>query len=732
MSASHDGFPPSRGSNPGTQGTRPDRRGLAAGKAGRISRAGQDRCPLAAGKRAADNAGMSISWPGPAVLASALSALVAVEATSALVGSLMTGMSFAIAVDTFLLPNAVIGVGCGVCGALIAWQRPRNPLGWLLLGAGVCQTGTAGVTPWFVAALVDGAPSWIVRTLSTVYALGWPWSISLFIPLALLVFPDGRLPGPLWRWAARAAIVGAPVQVLIFGTDPHPLGPAPSLAFPRDGRDAGWLVAPGSTGVGWLWVVSNGLLTAVLLAALLGLVVRYRRGDEQARRQLLWLLLAATVAVCLITVSRLGPMDVDAGFPIVLLLGFALVPASMTIGVLRYQLLDIRLVWSRTVTYALLTAGVILAYAGIVTVVDIVLRQEIGLGASALVTLAVAAAFNPVRVRLQRRVDRLLYGESRDPVHAASSVSAQLAAGTGDPAGVLPVLCHALRLPYAALRQTGQLLGEHGSRPAQTERFPLGQARESLGELEVGVRSGQRELSSMDRAVLNLVAAPITVALQAAAVSAATQRSRQEERRRLRADLHDGLGPTLTGIAFQADAVVNLVVSDPGRAQELSQQIRDRVTGAIDEVRRLISQLRPVALDELGLIGALREQAQLLSRRSDGTSLEITVRARSPLPGIPPEVEVAAYRIVTEALTNAVRHSRAARIDVDVALTGEPVELLLAVQDDDSRPGEQWQSGVGLESMHERVAELGGTVRAGPTPQGGLVQARLPIAGAGP
>jgi len=232
--------------------------------------------------------------------------------------------------------------------------------------------------------------------------------------------------------------------------------------------------------------------------------------------------------------------------------------------------------------------------------------------------------------------------------------------------------------------------------------------------------------------VLNLVAAPITVALQAAAVSAATQRSRQEERRRLRADLHDGLGPTLTGIAFQADAVVNLVVSDPGRAQELSQQIRDRVTGAIDEVRRLISQLRPVALDELGLIGALREQAQLLSRRSDGTSLEITVRARSPLPGIPPEVEVAAYRIVTEALTNAVRHSRAARIDVDVALTGEPVELLLAVQDDDSRPGEQWQSGVGLESMHERVAELGGTVRAGPTPQGGLVQARLPIAGAGP
>ncbi len=136
-------------------------------------------------------------------LAFGLFALAIGEGLWALVGVLVTGISFAAARDSFLIPNAVIGVSCAVCGVLIAWKRPRNPLGWLLLGAGVTQPATAAVTPWLVQALEDGAPDGLVRALATLYSGAWPWSVSLFIPLALLYVPDGRLPGRWWRSTAR-------------------------------------------------------------------------------------------------------------------------------------------------------------------------------------------------------------------------------------------------------------------------------------------------------------------------------------------------------------------------------------------------------------------------------------------------------------------------------------------------------------------------------------------------
>jgi two-component system, NarL family, sensor kinase len=236
--------------------------------------------------------------------------------------------------------------------------------------------------------------------------------------------------------------------------------------------------------------------------------------------------------------------------------------------------------------------------------------------------------------------------------------------------------------------------------------------------------------------VLELMAVPIGVALRADALSREVQQSRQaivtareEERRRLRRDLHDGLGPTLTAIAFQADAVVNLAASDPHTVEALGGQIREGVTGAIQDVRTLIYQLRPSALDEFGLVEALRRHAEAYERRADGGSLSVTVTGPSESLGLSAAVEVAAYRIVVEALTNVARHSRARSALVTVQTDRDT--LAVTVQDDGASDPTaaltSWAAGVGLQSMRERAAELGGSAHAGPTPTGGRVLARLPV-----
>jgi len=502
--------------------------------------------------------------------------------------------------------------------------------------------------------------------------------------------------------------------VLAAGADPA------GFTTTDEHRFVAWLVLPAYEQLAPLWFTREVANLVVLVIAVIGLVIRYRRGDERRRRQLLWLVLALVVMIGVVV-----PWGLFTAGPVLQLLAIALVPAAMTIAVLRHQLLDIRLVLSRTVLYVVLTAGVIGAYLGLVTVADSLLRQ--GPGTSILATLIVAVAFNPVRVRLQRVVDRALYGDRSDPVRALSRMGDQLSAGTdADSGDVLTAVCEALRLPYAALRRDGVDQAVHGTAPQLLEVIALTYRGDRVGELVVGARSGQRRLDTADRAALELLAAPLAVAVHATALSDAVQRSREEivaareeERRRLRRDLHDGLGPALTGIAFQADAAGNLVRTDPDRAVELLGSLRAAATEAIADVRRLVYALCPPALDELGLVGALRRHAEQLG----GGRAVVTVHAASDLPPLPAAVEVAAYRIAIEALTNAVRHAGAGRIDVRFEMNGA---LEMSVEDDGTAPA-SWEPGIGLASMRERAAELGGTVQAGPRPGGGRVSARLPL-----
>jgi len=400
---------------------------------------------------------------------------------------------------------------------------------------------------------------------------------------------------------------------------------------------------------------------------------------------------------------------------------------AVTVAVVRHRLLDIRLVASRALTWLLLSLGVLAGYVLLVTLLDRFVAAQLGRTALTTVLLVLVAA--PLLPRLQRVVDRAMYGDRANPARIATRLGAELSTATSGLGGVAFSIREALKLPYVGIERGTQAYASDGARPTVVVSENLIYGGEVVGTLVVGLRDGERRLADADRRVLGVLAAPLAVALHAVAVSAELQRSREqiveareEERRRLRRELHDGLGPTLTGIAFAADAAANHV-RDPARVEDLLTGLRRDARAALADVRRVVDDLRPPALDELGLLGALRERADQLSWRSDGGAIRVRVDVPEQVPALPAAVEVAAYRIATEALTNVARHSGADAAVLRLRCEG-PLEICVT---DDGPPLGDWLPGVGLRAMRDRAVELGGSFSAGPTPDGGVVRASLPV-----
>ncbi len=242
-------------------------------------------------------------------------------------------------------------------------------------------------------------------------------------------------------------------------------------------------------------------------------------------------------------------------------------------------------------------------------------------------------------------MNRAVYGAREDPVRAMAAVGARLSEVGDQPddglAEVLASLCQVMRFPYGAITVQGREIATVGrpASPLTSDRSSvhvteLNQGDESLGLLVIGLRPGESKLAAADRQILDLLAGPIAVAVRGGLLSTELSRSREqvitareEERRRLRRDLHDGLGPVLTGVVLNAEAALRLVDADPQRSAELITKLRDQTSGALTDIRRLVYDLRPPALDSLGLVGALEEYAMLLTRRADGQPLMITVQA---------------------------------------------------------------------------------------------------------
>ena len=611
----------------------------------------------------------------------AIGVLAIAQVVAAVALSTAAGLGWSRALTSFLATNGVMGVAFAASGLLIAWYRPRNPLGWLLVADGLGHATSALMAPIAQLLQDNGGPEPVLRLVLTVYMFAWPWSIALFLPMALLLFPDGHLPSPRWRYAAWAIVLTAPLFVVEMVTSPEPVSA---------GMPLGYLTFGAGSGLGWLWTVSEVRTMLALLVAVVSLVVRYRRAGETERAQLLWLLMAG-----LVVLVAIAPWAFVAGTPIAVLFAIPLVPLAIAVAVIRHQLLDIRLFVSRALAWLLLSVAALLAYVAVVTLLDSFVSQAFG--RSAFATVLVAVALAPLLPRLQREVDRWMYGDRRDPARVAGRLGEVLAAGDERGlTGVAAALRSALRLPYVGVRATSGVLASDGVAPARVARLPLEYAATTVGELEIGLRPGEQRLTASDTTTLQLVAAPLAVAIRALRLSDDLQLSqarlvvaREEERRRLRRDLHDGVGPTLTGMALAADAGANLLDADPGQTRELLGSLQRDARSALSDVRRLVDNLTPPALGELGLLGALEQRVGQLRGRPDGTMLDVRLVVPDQLPALPAEVEVAAYRIATEALVNVARHAVATSAVIEVRCD----DTLDVVVTDDGANHASWSPG---------------------------------------
>jgi signal transduction histidine kinase len=352
----------------------------------------------------------------------------------------------------------------------------------------------------------------------------------------------------------------------------------------------------------------------------------------------------------------------------------------------------------------------------------------------------IAVAVAPVRSRLQRAIDQLLRGQRSDPYGMVSSLAERLEQADDLMGEVVGTIARAFRSPYVRMEvtQPGGLASvvEYGEPTAGTD-FPLSYRGAPVGTLRVAPAPGDPPRAG-DRRLLADLVRQAGVAAHAVGRTEDLQRgrerlvaAREEERRRLRRDLHDGLGPVLGGLTLKLDTVRRLLRTDPGRAEEVVLGAKADVAGAMADVRRLVHDLRPPALDEFGLTGALEQQAQRFRREhgadgAEGLRVDLDADLAGADPGgLPAAVEVAAYRIVSEALTNVAKHSRARWCAVRVERRDG--DLVVEVADDGRGVDPDSPMGVGLLSMEERAGELGGSCRVLSRPGGGtLVRAVLP------
>jgi len=486
-------------------------------------------------------------------------------------------------------------------------------------------------------------------------------------------------------------------------------------------------------------VVSSALLDLVLIAAVVALMTRFGRARADERQQLKWLVPVAMFLPVTIAVANLLP---GTGSALAFKGHMALLVGTIAVALFKYRLYDIDLIINRSVVYGSLTVLVLGLYVVVVALLGAALSAQISLGVSLFATAVVAAAVNPLRARLQRAVNQLMYGGRNDPYEVISRLGQRLAATLAHDQvlpSVVETVAQALKLPYVAVEvhqpDAVRTVASYGQPQAETLRLPLLYQRELVGHLALAPRNGDQGFTSVDRRLLEDLARQVGVAAHTVALTAALQLSRErlvatreEERRRLRRDLHDGLGSALTAVTLKIDATSNLLGHDPDAAAVLLGDLRVETKAAIEDIRRLVYDLRPPALDELGLVGALRAQAASFfdggSDRCHG--LRVSVEAPDGLPPLPAATEVAAYRIGAEAVANVARHANATSCVLRLSLNGA---LEVDVTDDGDGASASWRSGVGLASMHERAAELGGTCTVGPDP-GGVgtrVQARLPL-----
>jgi signal transduction histidine kinase len=625
-----------------------------------------------------------------------------------------------------------------IVSVLILWRAPGNLVGRFLL---LMLIGALG---WqFTFGIGSPEFSSVAFELFLFYwgAIGFPSLVYL-----LMVFPDGKLHPPRWRkWVilfAFAKVLGTLLETMSIQPGgriydaPLAFNPffVPAFAPYQP------FVSPTIGAVGSFIVIG-------LVMGIASLVLRYRSSSTQVRQQIKWLLWWAVVFVLLMPLYyvivfgvQVGNAQISVLIPLLFYfnLGVLLI-AAIGIAILRYRLFDIDLILNRTLVYGTLIGIVVSAYVLIVGLISEQLQSSQSPIIAILATGLVALLFNPLRQRLQRGVNHLMYGERDDPYAVLSHLGQRLEAAYA-PESILPTIvetvAQTLKLPHVAitLNQGGEfkIAAQFGSSKNEPIPLPLIYQGELVGELILAPRAPGEHFTAAERQLLDDLARQAGVAAHAVHLTADLQHSRdrlvsarEEERRRLRRDLHDGLGPQLASLVLKLETARNRMADDPQTAALLTD-LSARTQEAVADIRRLVYGLRPPALDELGLVMALREGATQYNQQGIN-GLNIMFDAPDRLPPLPAAVEVAVYRIAQEALTNVVRHAEARTCWVRLRLDESAGLLCLEVEDDGKGLPMQRRVGIGLNSMRERAEELGGIlIITSPSTGGTSVVARLP------
>ena len=648
-------------------------------------------------------------------------------------------------------------IGYGSFGVFLASRRPGNPIGWLFQAVALASALLVFADEYSIRGLVVAPGSLPLAVavdviLPSLAAVVWP----AFIPLLLTLYPTGRPASRRWWsavWASVAlALLYGPSFFLLPGTLTAAVRQSVSLHVSNPigipfGSDLNYLVQ------------SPALLIPFALA-LLSVADRWRRSRGDERQQLNWL-----AAVCLLIALVLVPyVAVQSGISIpvwvswifgsLLLLGFAFgIPGAMAVAILRYRLYEIDVVLNRALVYGALAAFISAVYVGIVVGIGTLIgsRGQPNLGLSIAATAVVAVAFQPVRERIERVANRLVYGQRATPYEVLAQFSHRVAGAYANEE-VLSRLARVLGEGTAAaaasvwIRSEGQLVSS-ATWPAEAQPMAPEQADrvaavrhqgEELGELAVKKRPGEPVTPVEEKLLTDLAAQAgqvlrnvrLTADLQArleqiSQQAAELRESRQRivaaqdaERRRLERNIHDGAQQHLVALAVKLRLAATLAKRDAVRVRPSIDGLRRQTRDALETLGALAAGLYPAALREGGIAAALRAQTALATVRSEVVD-HLTARH-------PEELEAAVYFCCQEAIQNGIKHAKASRITVRLDDRDGPLQF--EVSDDgrgfDPRTARR---GAGMQNMADRIAASGGTLIVESRPGAGTtVHGRVP------
>ncbi len=639
----------------------------------------------------------------------------------------------------------VVDVADAVVYGVVAWAllaRIQHPVAWLValtaVGGGLAALGAQ----WFQYHLAHpDTPA--LDLLSSMSALGWvPGTLALMVGVPWRVRDDELDRGARGAVACGAAVIAWFMATRL--TDPFPW-PEGDPFMPLPVRSERWA---GAVEAMTPWQMGAVVLLGLVASA--DVLRRWSGRGLEDRRGLGWLAIATAV----MSLSFL-PLALPAAIaehlpvaftPVLHLASQAFFPGAILVVVLGQRLWGIDLAVSRMLVWTLMTAALTVAYVVVVTLLTTLLPVRDGI-LQVVATAFVAAGFQPAKVWVQGRVNRLVHGDAGEPLRVVRRVGRRL--GTGAAQGLLEDVAlgvmSALRLGGVAVVGEAPAERREGAGPAgegsvgvlcsvgRTDgdgvEVPLVVHRVEVGRLVARPRPGER-LDARSRRSLEELAPIVAATVELSGATQALEESRarlaaarDEERRYLRRELHDGLGPALAGLGLTLRAGSNLMDREPARARQLVERAAAELDERVEEVRGMARGLIPPVLDELGLLPALRDLAEL--HHASGLRVDLDV---DDLPDLAPEASVAVYGIVAEAVRNVVRHAAADRCTIRVRVDESAGTLVLEVVDDGVGIPAQPPRGVGLSSMRERAEGLGGTLTVEGRSHGGTrVTATLPL-----